>query len=68
MTSPESVPHYGITYAQALEQMRALVSEEIDCTGDNHIAADGILCSWLRQQGYDELVSLFNEVGPKWYT
>lgn len=31
-----------------------------------HFAADGILCEFLLELGYKELVDAFNDV-PKWY-
>lgn len=54
----------GISLEDALQQMKAL--QDRDDFDVAHLEADGILCDFLRSQGYDQLVDLFEGVG-KWY-
>jgi polyhydroxyalkanoate synthesis regulator phasin len=52
-------------YNQVVEQMQQL--EDNDDTEEAHIEADKLLCSFLRELGYDELVDAFEDI-DKWYS
>lgn len=58
------------TYREYVERMKKASDPTTypwpnDCE-DWHVRADNILCEFLTELGYTELVSAFDEV-PKWY-
>jgi hypothetical protein len=51
----------------AIEALKILDEQPEDTSGRKHLAADNILCQFLREIGHGDLVDAYEEVGPKWY-
>ena len=49
-----------------MEELRKLQTEESEDEEKVHIKADKLLCDFLKQLGYDEIVKEYNKI-PKWY-
>lgn len=55
-----------MTKEQALKEMQECVDMGEGDTETSHGVADDILCAFLRAQGHDDLVDLYEKV-EKWY-
>lgn len=55
-----------MTRQEIVDRLKQIAEHGNDPEGD-HADADRLLCEWLRQLGYSDIVEAYHSISPKWY-